>query len=333
MGAVYPAGVVSNKGETLALSSTLASLGMPAVETKQAIVYVPNVDYRMHFNPRLLAAYVYDNSQTGVAKWIDKSVLLESRGSIGTGTSMDSFTTSDRLYLCFSDVTGGIYITVASASDQANTMSAKYWNGAWTTLTPTDNTDTGASLAASGTVTWTAPTDAIMAHLGGVSSRYGTPYVKVDSGLDTDEVLTATETDITMDADPSSAIVAGDYILVESEIMYVHASAATDTLLTVTRGVLGSTAATHVTNTDTYIYNINGPATNGFWVELSWDAALGTNTEISNVWALNKGTDYGYYRAGVEYPISFDRRVTGAIQLVLAAGNDTAQVTWIQTVT
>jgi hypothetical protein len=332
MGASYPAGVVDTLGETLSLSTTLASLGVPGIQTKQAMVYVPSTDFRMQINPKLIAAYVYDNSLTGVAKWKDYSVPLESRGTVGTGTAMDSFTTSDRLYLCFSDVTGGVYLTVASVNDQANTMAAKYWNGAWVTLTPTDGTDTGASLAASGAVTWTAPTDAIMTHLGGVSSRYGSPAVKIDSGLDTDEVLDATETDITMDADPSSVIVAGDYILIESEIMYVNASSATGYLLTVTRGVLGSTAATHVTNTDTYIHNIGGPATSGFWVELSWDTALGTNTEISNVWALNKGTARGYYRAGVEYPISFDRRYTGAIELILAAGTDTAQVTWVRTV-
>lgn len=50
----------------------------------------------------------------------------------------------------------------ATVNAVAATMAVAYWNGAWTALTKTDNTAVaGATLAQTGTVTWTAPTDAL----------------------------------------------------------------------------------------------------------------------------------------------------------------------------
>ena len=49
----------------------------------------------------------------------------------------------------------GVKFYVGDANGQASTMTVKEWNGtSWTALTATDNTDTGASLATTGTVTW-----------------------------------------------------------------------------------------------------------------------------------------------------------------------------------
>lgn len=79
---------------------------------------------------------------------------------------------------------------------------------------------------------------------------------KSDTGIDTNETLTTTDTGITMDADPSSAIVAGGYIIIDSEVMYVYSSSASGNLVTVKRGARGSNAATHATNTDVYLYNV-----------------------------------------------------------------------------
>ena len=335
MTAVYPAGVISSPGETLALTTTYATLGIPGIETKQVLVYVPSVDFRLTFNPLLLAAYLYDNSQTGAAKWVDLTRVLTDRTSEGTATSLDSLTTSDRLFLCFSDAVRGFYVQMtASVNGSANVMTVKYWNGAWTDTSATDGTISSAkSLAQTGPVTWTAKTDWKAQTLGGPIHKYGTqPYAKIDSGLDTAEALDATEIEITMDADPSSAIVAGDYVLIDTEVMQVVASSATGNLITVVRGALGSTAATHSTNADTYLYNIGGPGVHGFWVELLWDSAMDSDTEIQDIWSINKATDYGYYRAGVEYPFSLDRRHTGALEFDLAAGTDTAQITWFKTI-
>ncbi len=76
-------------------------------------------------------------------------------------------------------------------------------------------------------------------------------YVADDTGIDTNEALDATETGVDCDADASTPIPVGSVIYVESEQMYVSA---TGTTLTVIRGFNGTTAATHVTNTDIYIY-------------------------------------------------------------------------------
>ncbi|KKK89986.1 hypothetical protein LCGC14_2727640, partial [marine sediment metagenome] len=106
-GATYPAGVKSLYGETLALTSSLASLGTPGDEAKQVIVFSPSEDFRLHVNPKMLSAYVYDDSASGASKWINKTIILKDRASVGTGTSLDSLPTKDRLFLCFSEVTGG----------------------------------------------------------------------------------------------------------------------------------------------------------------------------------------------------------------------------------
>lgn len=75
-------------------------------------------------------------------------------------------------------------------------------------------------------------------------------YVQDDTGIDTNEPLTAIETGIDCDADASTPIPVNSVIEIESEKMWVTA---TGTTLTVIRGFLGTTAATHATNTDIYI--------------------------------------------------------------------------------
>lgn len=335
MGANYPAGVTSVYGETLALSSSLASLGMPGIETKQAIIYNPLVDFRLHLNPALMAAYVYDDSATGDSKWINKSVILQDRASAGTGTSLDSLPTKDRLFLCFSEVTGGIYVDITDVNGgSAQTITGSYWNGsAWSTLSVTDNTsDSTRSLASSNTITWTAPTDSVFFTLGGPQNVYGKPYVKIDTGVNINEDLDLGETDITMDGDPATVIKAGDYIIIDTEVMYVVSSSTADSLVTVITGALGSTAASHSNTADVYIYNIDGPAVSGFWVELKWSVVMDNNTEIGNIWALNKNTNRGYFRLGQEYFLSFDRRNVGSIEVILSSGTDTLQVTWLRNI-
>ncbi len=82
----------------------------------------------------------------------------------------------------------------------------------------------------------------------------------LDSAIDTDEELTAVETDVDCDADATTAIPVGSVIRVEDELMYVSA---TGTTLTVIRGYAGSHAATHATNADIYRRTANnGGATN-----------------------------------------------------------------------
>jgi len=259
MSAIYPAGAVNVYGETLALSTSLASLGMPGIETKQALIYNPATDFRLHINPAVRAIYFYDASAAAGSRFIDLTVSLSDRTTGGTGTTLDSLTTSDRLYICFSDRTGGFRVDMNDSSVNANasTITVNYWknDATWADSSDTDGTDNGgASFGQDGSITFADKTDWLAAHLGGSS------------------------------ADNMS-----------------------------------------ITDTD-------APGVNGFWVQCKWSAALDADTEIQNIWSLNKDTNRGYFRAGQEYPFSFDRRATGAIEAVLAAGTDTLEVTWIRNV-
>jgi len=343
--AIYPAGVTTVKGEQVSLTTTYATVGIPGYETKQALVYVPSTDFRMGINPAITEIWFYDNSQTGAAKWVNLKTSgrdLTDRTTTGSGTTLDSLTVDDRLLICFSDTVGGFYVDMtASVNTTANRVMQCQYNVAsvWTALTELDGTivATAKSLGQDGAVTFTAPTTWTRNRfIEGAPHKYGTHLAisDVDSGIDTAEALDATEKEITMDADPSSAIVAGDYILIGTEVMHVISSSATDTLVVVHRGVLGSTAATHTTAADVYIYRFDCPTiTQGYWLKTNWTGgALHTDVEVQDLWSINKNQDYGYFRAGTEYSISFDRRHDGALEFDLAAGTDTADITWVRTV-
>ena len=81
--------------------------------------------------------------------------------------------------------------------------------------------------------------------------------------------LNSTETVVAATPDPTSLIANNDIILVDTEKMLVTARTATN--LTVVRGYDGSTAATHLTNLDIYIYaphvirSSSDPTNTGAW--------------------------------------------------------------------
>ncbi len=85
----------------------------------------------------------------------------------------------------------------------------------------------------------------------GIAFRPRSTSPLVDSGFDTNEELDDSETGVDLDADASAVIAVGSVIKVESELMLVSATGAT---LTVERGYGNSTAATHVTNTDVFLF-------------------------------------------------------------------------------
>ncbi len=270
-GASYPAGVTSVKGETLEVSTVLASLGIPGIETKQAILYNPNYDFRLHINPSITAVLFYDASNDAGARYERAGTTdsltrdLTDRSATGSGAALDSLTGSDRLYVCLSDIVGGLRMVMTSSiNTSAATMTVKYWNGsAWIDITVTDTTKEGGStsLQASGNLTWPVPTDWVATALGGPNS----------------DNMSITDRD----------------------------------------------APGHI----------------GFWLQISWSAAFSSNVEIANIWTLNKNTSRGYFHGGQEYPISFDRRYTGAIEVILeeeklpdGAAKDDMEITWIRTI-
>ena len=267
MGATYPAGVTNIYGETLALTTALASLGMPGIETKQAIVYDPSVDFRLHINPAIKAIYFYEASASAGSRFTDLTRALTDRSATGSGTTLDSRQAGDRLYVCCSDIVGGLRIDMtASTNGENSVLTLNYWDGdSWEDTGETDLTVTsGKSLAKTGSITFSDPGDWVSAHLGGGNVDYvtggGTPIP----------------------------------------------------------GML-------ITDTD-------APGVYGFWLQFTWTLIFDVDTEIANIWTLNKNTDRGYFRAGQEYFLRFDRRATGAIEALTAAGSDTLQITWLRTV-
>lgn len=76
-------------------------------------------------------------------------------GGVGTNAT-------DAICVFIPLVPASLKFTIGTANTTASVMTVAYWNGAWTSLSITDNTVvTGKTLAQTGTVTWTAPTDAI----------------------------------------------------------------------------------------------------------------------------------------------------------------------------
>ena len=86
-----------------------------------------------------------------------------SAGVAALGTNV-----TDALCVCCHVNPSGIKFTIGTANTTTATMTPYYWNGAWVELTKTDGTAvTGKTLAQTGSVTWTTPTDAIPTYMYG----------------------------------------------------------------------------------------------------------------------------------------------------------------------
>lgn len=262
MPATYPAGLIQTRGETLALTTTVASFGIPP-GIQQAILYGPAVDFRAHFNPAIRDIVFYDASAAAGSRFnYDGSStsllpnLTDRNSATGSGATLDSMAvTNDFLYVCLDKPVAGIRIVVKSVNGTTNTMKGEYYKNddTWANLSVTDNTDTGASLAQTGTVTWTAVTDWKAIGLRDALVSAATPKATEDASN-----------------------------------------------------------------------------TSGFWIRISFTTAgLDSDTEIEEIWTLSNDANRGYYRAGVEYEVSIDRRVIGSVEALLASGTDTLEITWM----
>jgi len=269
-GPVYPVGATRIEGETLSLSTTLASLGL-LPQVHQLILYNPAADFRLHLNPALVGVQYYDASASSGSRFVDDGSanslvqdLSDRASGTGTGTVMDSGTTSDFLYFCFSDVVSGLRVTMKAANGTVSTLTGEYRKNddTWASLSVTDGTRTGGNttLGQTGSITWTEVTDWKATSLSELlTNTGGTPDGNSPPGND-----------------PS-----GTY---------------------------------------------------GYWMRLSWSVALDSDTEIQEVWSLNKNTSRAYFRAGQEYGVSLDRRAIGAFEAILASGSDTLEVNYMRTV-
>ncbi|MCK5132406.1 MAG: hypothetical protein KAR40_09690 [Candidatus Sabulitectum sp.] len=103
-----------------------------------------------------------------------------------------------------------ITITVTAANGNAATLTMQYWKGTWNTVAITDNTDSGgATLAQTGTVTWTAQSDEIPHYLFGESGFWY--KFKVGGALDAEVKISA----VTFEADWQATRNVWDGVLAE----------------------------------------------------------------------------------------------------------------------
>ena len=189
MSATYPAGLVKTYGEPLALSTTIASVGIPP-GYQQVVLYSPSTDFRAHFNPAIKDIVFFNSAAASGSRFEYRgsslsllSSLTDRDSATGSGTTLDSMlVTADFLYVCFDSPVAGFYVNVKSANSTTNTMKVEYYknDSTWTNLSITDNTDTGASLAQDGTVTWTAVTDWGVAHIRDALETQATPLTTDD---------------------------------------------------------------------------------------------------------------------------------------------------------
>lgn len=175
--ATYPAPVLKIIGDTLALSTT-AGFFQFLPKAYQFNLFCPTTAFRLSLCPAIKDVNFYDASASLGSRFVKngsnsslKNDLTDKASGTGTGTVLDSMQTDDFLYVCLSDVVGGVHFTIKSANGTSSTIQATYWDGsAWAALTEADNTDSGgATLAVTGSITFTAPTDWVRAILGGAN--------------------------------------------------------------------------------------------------------------------------------------------------------------------
>jgi hypothetical protein len=93
---------------------------------------------------------------------LDSSYLLQDGDNTATliMNSFDTLANNCAMYVGSYQQFRGLDVDVQNTNGTANTLAAKYSaGGLLTTLSITDNTDTGPSLAQDGTITWTVPSD------------------------------------------------------------------------------------------------------------------------------------------------------------------------------
>lgn len=113
---------------------------------------------------RLMPYLVILKNQDGlVTEPVDASFLLQDGDTTATlvMNSMDTLANGDALYVGCHVPFSGLHVDVTNTNSTANDLAVVYTTGGTSlpSLTITDNTDTGASFAQDGTITWTVPTD------------------------------------------------------------------------------------------------------------------------------------------------------------------------------
>jgi hypothetical protein len=146
-------------------------------------------DFEWLFTEELAAALFFDSGGTYTDLKAELVDGFTPGTGTGTGTTLDSMSTTDILYLGFRNPISGIYVDVEAANGTANTIDVEYYNGAWTDITETDGTASGgASFAVDGEITWTALTDWVRTTVNSVGTFYWI-RIKFSVALDSDTSL------------------------------------------------------------------------------------------------------------------------------------------------
>ena len=169
-------------GEWRGLST---AAGGTALSTAAAFVpFLPQMDWftfspwnfstavvaKIALNPWLAVVKTTDALVTDALS-VDNSVKMQDADT-STTMSMNSFGagTPNFVYVGSHIQFRGVVVTIGNTNSNASTLAVKYWTGsAWATISPTDGTTSGgATLAQTGNVTWTLPSDWAKASLNSV---------------------------------------------------------------------------------------------------------------------------------------------------------------------
>ena len=149
-----------------ALSTTTAFIAIPA-GTKAVNIMPRNfttaVVVEVSLNPFITVVKTLDSMSTAPADY-SENAQDGVAGTLVTLSSLPTLANGGAVYVGAEDFFAGLQATVVNGSGGAGAMAVTYWDGnSWENITPTDNTT---NLNASGSITWTVPTDWAKVNLG-----------------------------------------------------------------------------------------------------------------------------------------------------------------------
>ena len=236
-------------------------------------------------------------------------------------SSLDTLANGDAMFVGSHIPFAGAHLTVDSANTNTNDLTVDYWDGsAWSDISDTDNTDTGASLAVTGTVTWTVPSDWATARL-----------VDVVYTL-TDGTGTATDSPVPMllGANAIAVTGAGTFTIVLPTGATGFAVSDVATVTDSPKALVAGSQTITVTGTgnvnvvisrlDPHSLHLGTPDI--YWTRWEWSATLDSPTTLDQILAINRLTNYAELGAGqhIETTVDFGPGGISGVEALTDAG-------------
>lgn len=174
--------VASTAGGGTALSTTATFIRLPRITKYISLIprnFSTAVVAKFHLNPWLTILKTADALVTAPT---DYSVAGQDLSAASAGvvlSSLDTLANGDFLLIGAHLPFRGVLVDVNATNGTPSVLAVHYWNGAWTSATPTDGTDSpaGTTLGQDGNVTWAVPTDWKLAKLSAIyTSAPNFPY-------------------------------------------------------------------------------------------------------------------------------------------------------------